>query len=150
VEPLPTPTHREVIGLGTAALAVGAVIDHCMRRTITDFDNIAASLLVMNTHPVHSDYDFAERTRFKKPLVVSPFLLSCIVGAVTDDLRQLPLSGFNIRDLRFVKPVHPGDTIAARSVVESVEANEYVLAVTGLKADGAEFARFRLILTLDG
>jgi|SRR3990172_5487402 len=149
VEPLPKPTHREAIGVATNQLLAGATLDHSIRRTITDFDNVAACLLAMNTHPMHTDYDFAVQSRFEKPLVVSPFLLSCIVAAVTNDLRQLPIARIEIRSLSFIKPVHPGDTISARSVIESAEPTQYVFAVTGAKTNGTEFVRFRLLVKVD-
>lgn len=145
---VPQPTHREMKGVRRGSLTVGQVINHETRRTVTDFDNIAAALLAMNTHPMHSDYDFAARSQFKKPLVVSPFLLSCLVAAVMNDMRELPVSAFDIQDLSFIAPVHPGDTISARSLVESADSTRYVLAITGAKADGTEFAKFSLVLQL--
>lgn len=143
---VPEATHREKIGLRAASLCAGQTISHELRRTITDFDNIAAAVLAMNTHPAHTDYDFAGRSQFGKPLVVSPFLLSCLVAAVTNDLRELRVADVEIRDLSFGKPVHPGDTISAHSLVESIDSGRCVLAVTGAKADGTQFARFRLVL----
>ena len=143
---VPAPTHREVIGVARESLAAGFAIEHALRRTVTDFDNVVAALLAMNTHPLHSDYAYAAQTQFGKPLVVSPFLLSCLVGAVTADLRALGITGMEIADLKFVGPVHPGDTICARSRVAAIGADACTLEVTGAKADGTVFAEFRLVL----
>lgn len=144
----PQPTHNEVIGLACAALAPGVIIDHSVRRTITDFDSIAAAVLAMNTHPLHSDYAFAATTQFGKPLVASPFLLSCLIGSVMTDLRALQVLSMEVRDLKFMKPVHPGDTIQARSCVTTIVTAQCALEITGTKDDGTRFAQFSLILQL--
>lgn len=148
MDSVPQPTHREVIGLQSTSLVVGQSLDHSIRRTISDFDNIAAALLAMNTHPAHTDYAFAANTQFGKPLVVSPFLLSCLVGAAMADLRALDVTDVEIEDLKFTKPVHPGDTIGARSRVTSLDTDRCALDITGMKADGSTFAEFRLLLRL--
>ena len=143
---VPPATHREQIGLQVPFLTSGQVFAPPVRRTITDFDNIAAALLAMNTHPLHSDYAFAAQSRFKKPLIVSPFLLSCLVAAVMNELRDMQLAAFEIQELTFTAPVHPGDTISTEAVVESSDAVQTVLRVRGMKAKGGSFAQFRMVL----
>lgn len=140
------PTHREQIGLAAAAVAPGQVIAGSTRRTITDFDNIAAALLAMNTHPLHSDYDFAARTAFEKPLVVSPFLLSCLIAGIMNELRDVRVVSLKIESLSFTAPVHPGDTISTEAVVEASGGSQIVLNVKGVKADGTSFAQFHMRL----
>ena len=48
--------------------------------TITDADNVEFTLLTMNTHPAHFDYEFAKKTEFGKPLVCSPLTVALMVG----------------------------------------------------------------------
>jgi len=144
----PPATHHEQIGLCTARLKAGDAIPVSAHRTVSDFDNIAVSLLAMNTHPAHTDYTYAKQSQFGKPLVVSPFLLSSLVAFVTNELRDVTIDGYEIHDLAFGKPIHPGETITAEATVEEAGAARLVCAVTGRKADGEEFARFRLLLDI--
>jgi len=145
-EKLPALTHAEQIGLSLTDLKVGAPLPIHFRRTVTDFDNVAVSVLAMNTHPVHSDYVYAKASHFGKPLVVSPFLLSILVGLVTNELRQVVIRGVEVTGLTFMHPVHPGDTIAAEAEVEVVEQEQLTFFVKGKKASGEQFAQFRLIV----
>lgn len=145
---LPVATHQEVIGIAVGGLTRGAVLPIRARRTVTDFDNVAISLLAMNTHPLHTDYAYARTTRFGKPLVVSPFLVSILVGLVTNELQGTPIDAVELTDLSFGQPVHPGDTITASAQVEEVASRRLVLAVQGVRESGEPFARFRLSLTL--
>jgi itaconyl-CoA hydratase len=142
----PAATHNERIGIFATRLKPGDAIPVSARRTVNDFDNIAVSLLAMNTHPAHTDYDYAKTSQFGKPLVVSPFLLSSLVAFVTNELREISIDGCEIHDLAFGKPIHPGDTITAEATVEEAAAARLVCAVTGRKASGEAFAKFRLIL----
>jgi len=144
----PDPTHCEHIGTALSDCRMGASLPITARRTVTDFDNVTASVLAMNTHPAHTDYVYAHSTKFGKPLVVSPFLLSSLVAFVTNELRDVPIVGFDIRDLTFEKSVHPGDTVSAKARFEDVSTQRLQLAVTGVKATGEEFAHFRLELRL--
>ena len=144
----PAPTHRERIGTPLIDCRPGANLTINARRTVTDFDNVTACVLAMNTHPTHTDYAYAEATQFGKPLVVSPLLLSMLVAFVTNELFDAPIAGFEIRDLTFDKAVHPGDTVTAKARFEEVSAQHLLIAVTGLRATGETFARFRLELKL--
>ncbi|HEU5443016.1 MAG TPA: MaoC family dehydratase, partial [Steroidobacteraceae bacterium] len=67
---------RETFGRYYEDFVVGDVYEHRPGRTITDTDNVWFTLLTMNTHPAHFDYEFAKRTEFGKPLVCSPFTVA--------------------------------------------------------------------------
>lgn len=146
---VPAATHHEQIGVCTTRLQPADAIPVTARRTVDDFDNIAASLLAMNTHPAHTDYVYAAHSPFGKPLVVSPFLLSSLVAFVTNQLRDVAITGCEVQNLAFGKPVHPGDSITAEATVEEASAGRLVCAVTGLTEGGVEFASFRLLLEFE-
>jgi acyl dehydratase len=64
-------------------------------------------------NPVHSDRAYAATTRFKGPIAPGIFtagLISAVIGT------QLPGPGaiYLSQDLKFLRPVRPGDTITAR------------------------------------
>lgn len=94
-------------------------------RTITEVDNIWFTLLTNNVNPIHFDKVYVEE-RYSGPpfhgrLVVNGMLtLSIAVGLST----ELSARGFTlgIDNVRFTKPVFPGDTI--RVECEVVEARE--------------------------
>jgi itaconyl-CoA hydratase len=52
---------REVQGRYFEDFEVGHVYEHRPGRTITDADNVWFTLLTMNTHPAHFDYEFSRR-----------------------------------------------------------------------------------------
>lgn len=145
---VPAPTHREVIGYSLDSLEIGKVFEHQTRRTLQDFDNATLSLLSMNTHPAHIDYEYAAGTQFGRPLVVSPLLVSSLSAIVFNDLRQVAVAGFEIQSLRFIKPVFPGETISATSRVLARDAASVRMQVAGYKAGDRQFCEFLLVLAL--
>ena len=50
---------------------MGDVYRHAHGRTITQTDNTWFTLLTNNTHDIHYNADYASRTEFGRPLVVS-------------------------------------------------------------------------------
>ena len=67
---------------------VGDVYRHAHGRTITQTDNTWFSLLTNNPHDVHSNVDYASRTEFGKPLVVSTLTLAIVTGLSVPDVSQ--------------------------------------------------------------
>lgn len=145
---LPLPTHGEHIGARFDRLRAGDLLPVRARRTVTDFDNVAVCLLAMNTHPVHTDYAYAESTAFGKPLVVSPFLLSALVAFVANELREVEILSLEITDVSFGRAVHPGETITAEALVEEIDPQRLRFLVAGKNAAGERFAQFRLTMAV--
>jgi acyl dehydratase len=145
---LPAATHRERIGAPLADLRAGDLLPATARRTVTDFDSVAVSVLAMNTHPLHTDYAYARSTPFGEPLVVSPFLLSTLVAFVANELREVEILALEITEVSFLRPVHPGDTITAEARVEEIAAHRMQFFVAGKTAGGEQFAQFRLALSV--
>lgn len=79
---------RETFGRYFEDFQVGHIYEHRPGRTITDTDNVHFTLLTMNTHPAHFDYEFAKKTEFKKPLVCSPLTVALMVGMSVSDTSQ--------------------------------------------------------------
>ena len=61
---------------------VGDVYRHAHGRTITETDNTWFTLLTNNTHDIHFNADYASRTEFGRPLVVSTLTLAIVTGPV--------------------------------------------------------------------
>jgi len=108
---------RETFGRHFEDFEVGHIYEHRPGRTITDTDNVWFTLLTMNTHPAHFDYEFAKKTEFEKPLVCSPFTVALMVGMSVSDVSQKAVANLGWNDIRLTHPLFPGDTLTAESEV---------------------------------
>lgn len=114
------PTRHR--GNSFEAFRVGDTFEHHWGKTVTAGDN---SLFTSITHAYNPLYLNAEHARAEghPDVVVSPMLVLCIVvGLSVEDLSEIGGPFLGIEDLTFHRPVHPGDTLNARSTV--VEARE--------------------------
>ncbi len=109
--------YRETFGRYLEDFTVGDVYEHRPGRTITDTDNVWFTLLTMNTHPAHFDYEFAKKTEFGKPLVCSPFTVALLVGMSVSDISQKAVANLGWGDIKLPHPLFPGDTLYAESEV---------------------------------
>lgn len=115
--------YRETFGRYFEEFREGDVYEHRPGRTITDADNVWFTLLTMNTHPAHFDYEFAKKTEFGKPIVCSPFTVALMVGMSVSDVSQKAVANLGWQDIRMTKPLFPGDTLYAESeVIEKRES----------------------------
>ncbi|CAA9265843.1 MAG: hypothetical protein AVDCRST_MAG50-3130 [uncultured Acidimicrobiales bacterium] len=97
--------------------AVGQVFEHHWGRTITDGDNAMFSTAMCNWNPMHLNAEFA-RGHGHPDVVVNPMLVLCtVVGMSVEDLSEAGGPFLGVEDCTFHLPVHPGDTITARSTV---------------------------------
>jgi acyl dehydratase len=96
------------------------VIDHAIRRTVTESDNVSFTTMTMNPAAIHLDHDYASRTEFGKPLMNSVFTLGLVVGlSVGDTTLGTTVGNLGFEEVKFPKPVFPGDTIRAQTQVLS-------------------------------
>lgn len=116
--------YRESFGRYYEEFVVGDVYEHRPGRTITDYDNIQFTLMTMNTHPAHFDYEFAAKTEFGKPLVCSPLTVALMVGMSVSDVSQKAVANLGWDNIRLTHPLFPGDTLYAESeVIEKRESS---------------------------
>jgi itaconyl-CoA hydratase len=102
--------------------AVGQVFVHHWGRTLTDGDNALFSTATCNWNPMHLNAEYAAR-HGHPDVVVNPMLVLCtVVGLSVEDLSEAGGPFLGLDDCRFHRPVHPGDTLIATSVV--LEARE--------------------------
>lgn len=99
-------------------LHVGQRIQHSLRRTVTEMDNVLFSALTMNTQPLHLDEEFAAQTPFGQRIVNGIYTLGLVVGLSVPDLT----AGTIVANLGYDKVVHPhpvfhGDTIRVETEV---------------------------------
>jgi acyl dehydratase len=97
---------------------VGQTFAHEVRRTVTEMDNILFSTLTHNPAAIHLDVEYAKTTEFGRPLMNSIFTLGLIVGlSVYDTTLGTTVGNLGWEEVRFPRPVFPGDTLRAQSVV---------------------------------
>ncbi|GKX35525.1 MAG: MaoC family dehydratase [Rhizobiaceae bacterium MnEN-MB40S] len=99
-------------------LEIGMVIEHDVRRTVTEMDNTLFSTLTMNPAAIHIDHEYAKTTEFGKPLVNSVFTLGLVVGlTVGETTLGTTVGNLGWEEVKFPKPVFAGDTIRATTEV---------------------------------
>ena len=104
---------------------VGDRIEHSLRRTVTETDNLLFSTLTHNTQPLHIDAEAARASEFGQILVNGTFTFSLMVGITVGDTTAGTLvANLGYDKLVMPKPVFLGDTLRASSEVTEVRASK--------------------------
>ena len=104
---------------------VGQVIEHEIRRTVTEADNIGFCSATYNPASIHIDAEYCKSTEFGQPLVNSIFTLGLVIGlSVQDTTLGTTVANLGMSDTRFPKPVFHGDTIHARTTVKELRESK--------------------------
>jgi acyl dehydratase len=99
---------------------VGDRYRHSHGRTISEADNTWFTLLTNNTHDIHFNADYAARTEFGRPLVVSTLTLAIVTGLSVEDVSRNAVANLGWESVVLSAPVFAGDTLYAESVVTEV------------------------------
>ena len=141
--------YRETYGRYLEDFEVGDVYEHRPGRTITEYDNVAYTLLTMNTHPLHFDNAYAAKSEFGKPLVNSALTLSLVTGMSVSDVSHKAIANLGWDKVRLTAPVFVGDTVYAESEVLSKRESKsrptqgiVTIRTIGKKDDGTVFMDF--------
>lgn len=140
---------REQYGLNFEDFEAGVIFEHRPGRTITEVDNIWQSLICMNTHPLHIDAAYAEKTEWKKPLISSLVTLAIVGGMSLNSTSARGIANLGWDKVRMTAPVFVGDTIYAESTIlrkrlSKSRPNQGIVTVEtrGLKVDGTVFLTY--------
>lgn len=99
-------------GLYFEEFTVGQKFQHAIRRTILDADNVWFSALTHNPAPLHIDAEYMKGTEFGRPIINSCLTLAFMVGiSVGDTTLGTTVANLGWNEVRFPKPLFPGDTI---------------------------------------
>jgi acyl dehydratase len=96
----------------------GLVIEHAIRRTVTETDNVLFSAMTYNCAPLHIDAEYCKDTIYGQRLVNSMFLLALVAGVtVQETTLGTTLGNLGFQEIKFPKPVFHGDTIKVRTEI---------------------------------
>jgi acyl dehydratase len=139
--------HRVVPLRGFDELAVGEVFN-LPSRTIGDGNFAAFQTVSLDNHPIHYDTEYCKRLGYRAPLAHGLQVLSfTAAGAgLFPHVIGEKLIGFIEVNAKFLKAVHPGDTLyPALTISELVRQN-----TTGIVAMRATVHNQKRELVLDG
>lgn len=98
---------------------VGDRIDHEIRRTVTETDNLLFSAMTYNPQPLHIDAEAASASEFDQILVNGTFTFALMIGlSVGDTALGTLVANLGYEKLVMPAPVFIGDTMRATSCVD--------------------------------
>jgi acyl dehydratase len=101
--------------------AVGDRIEHPIRRTVTETDNLLMSTLTHNAQPLHLDAEYAAGTEFRRIVVNGTFTFGLMIGiSVAETTAGSLIANLGFDKLVMSKPVFIGDTLGVTSVVTAL------------------------------
>ena len=108
-------------GLWYEEFSVGQRFEHVLRRTVTETDNLMFSALTHNPAALHLDEEYMKGTEFGSRIVNSCWTLSLMVGvSVADTTPGTTIANLGWDEVRFPRPVYPGDTLRSETVVHEM------------------------------
>ena len=97
---------------------VGDQVDHSIRRTVTETDNLLMSVLTHNPQPLHLDAVAASTSEFGRILVNGTFTFALMVGlSVGETTLGTLVANLGYDKVVMPKPVFIGDTLRAQTEV---------------------------------
>jgi oxepin-CoA hydrolase/3-oxo-5,6-dehydrosuberyl-CoA semialdehyde dehydrogenase len=114
----PFRKHFEELRIGETWLTHG--------RTVTETDIVNFAGISGDFFYAHMDDGAAKASLFERRVAHGYFVLSAAAGLFVDPAPGPVLANYGLDNLRFVKPVYPGDTIRARLTCKQKTAKETV------------------------
>jgi len=103
----------------------GDVIEHAIRRTVTEADNLFFSTLTHNPQPLHIDAEAAKASEFGQILVNGTFTFSLMIGlSVGDTTLGTLVANLGYDKVVMPKPVFLGDTLRAQTKISGLRASK--------------------------
>jgi acyl dehydratase len=104
--------------------AVGDHLEHELRRTVTEADNLLISTLTHNPQPLHLDAEAAAHSEFGRILVNGIFTFGLMIGiSVTDTTAGVLIANLGYDKVVMPKPVFIGDTLHCDTTVSALRAS---------------------------
>ena len=121
-----------------AGITADAVVTFTKEVTQQDINTFAD--ITCDHNPLHSNEEYAARTRFKQPIAHGMFGAGVISAALGTRLAPESVVVYLGQNLRFRAPVLAGDTITATCTVTTVEVEKSRLSLQTIvtNQDGVE------------
>ncbi len=104
---------------------IGEAIEHPIRRTVTETDNLLFTTMTHNPQPLHLDVEAAKASEFGQILVNGTFTFSLMVGlSVGETTLGTLVANLGYDKLMMPKPVAIGDTLRATSEVTDIRPSK--------------------------
>jgi acyl dehydratase len=107
-------------------LEPGLVIQHAIRRTITEADNVLFTSVTMNPAWLHLDHDYAKNeTEFGQPLVNSMLTVAMVIGiSVHETTLGTTVANLGFGQIIFPAPLFHGDTLRVETEVRAARESK--------------------------
>ncbi len=103
---------------------IGDRIEHAIRRTVTETDNLLFTTMTHNPQPLHLDAEAAKASEFGQILVNGTFTFSLMIGLTVGDTTLGTLvANLGYDKVTMPAPVFLGDTLRATSEVVELKAS---------------------------
>ena len=103
---------------------LGDHVEHELRRTVTQTDNLLISTLTHNAQPLHLDAEAAAHSEFGQILVNGLFTFALMIGiSVTDTTAGVLIANLGYDKVVMPKPVFIGDTLHGDTTVTTLRAS---------------------------
>lgn len=100
---------------------VGDHLEHGIRRTVTETDNLLITTLTHNTQPLHLDAEAAASSEYGQLLVNGIFTFGLMIGlSVADTTAGVLVANLGYDQVVMPKPVFIGDTLHADTTVSAL------------------------------
>ena len=97
---------------------VGDRIEHEIRRTVTETDNLLFSVMTHKPQPLHIDVEAARASEFGQILVNGTFTFALMIGlTISDTTLGTLVANLGYDKLVMPKPVFIGDTMRATTAI---------------------------------
>lgn len=104
---------------------IGDRIEHPIRRTVTETDNLLFTTMTHNPQPLHLDAEAAAASEFGQILVNGTFTFSLMVGlSVGETTLGTLVANLGYTDLVMPKPVFIGDTLHVTTQVIALKESK--------------------------
>jgi acyl dehydratase len=105
--------------------SIGDRIEHEIRRTVTETDNLLFSTMTHNPQPLHLDIEAAKASEFGQILVNGTFTFALMVGlSVGETTLGTLVANLGYDKLVHPKPVFIGDTMRAETEVTDLKPSK--------------------------
>jgi acyl dehydratase len=118
--------ERAYTGKWFEELTPGTVVQHAIRRTITESDNVMFTSMTMNPAWLHLDFDYAENeTEFGNPIVNSMLTVAMVIGiSVHETTLGTTVANLGISEVVFPAPMFHGDTLRVETEVRAARESK--------------------------